>query len=173
MQTSLVQSCTDQRWMRGGGAAVWEEASERRHRSSVVVHLTQGCVSVRVSWLVSHWQLQQEGQWPDCLCSAYGTTCLMGLNRNPVAVLLPLHLQITSSSIRASSTGRSKGKSPPNLLCKGWNRLNPLGLNNLWKNLFFGNGCFHIFVLETAEASHRVWVSVLVCAVHAGSKSQA
>lgn len=29
MKTSLVQSCAGQRWIRGGGAAVWEEASEK------------------------------------------------------------------------------------------------------------------------------------------------
>lgn len=68
---------------------------------------------------------------------------------------------------------KGKWKPPPRLLCKGWNRLNPLGLNNLRKSPFYGNGCFHIFVLKTTEASHRVWVSVLVLAVHAGSKSQA
>lgn len=97
----------------------------------------------------------------------------MALNRSPVTVLLLFHLQITGTGIRASSAGKGKGKPPPSLLCKGWNRLNPLDLNNLQKGPFYGNGCFHIFVLETAEASHRVWVSVLVLAVHTGSKSQA
>lgn len=67
--------------------------------------------------------------------------------------------------------GQVKACSKP--LYKGWNRLNPLGLNDLRKGPFYGNGCFHIFVLKTTEASHRIWVSVLVLAVHAGSKSQA
>lgn len=68
---------------------------------------------------------------------------------------------------------KGKGKPAPSLLCKGWNRLNVLGLNNLQKSPFYGNSCFPIFVLKTTEASHRVWVSVLVLAVHADSKSQA
>lgn len=142
---------------------------ERRLSSPAVVHLIQGCVGVRVCWPVSHWQLQQKGQWPDSLSSTYTTAHLMGLNRNPVVVLLAHNQQWYPCLIHR----KGKGKPPLSLLCKGWNRLNPLGLNNLQKSPSYGNGCFHIFVLETAAASHRVWVSVLVLAVHTGSKSQA
>lgn len=57
-------------------------------------------------------------------------------------------------------------------LCKGWNGLKLLCLSNLWKSPFYGNGCFHIFILETPEAPRRVWVSDLLLAVQAGNKSE-
>lgn len=168
MQTSLAQSCADQRWMGGGGAAVWEEASETQAQKSSCTSYTGSCM---------------------CTC-VLASESLAASAERAVARLVELCLYHYMFNVTKQESSccpptpsannqqclihsKGEGKPPPRLLCKGWSRLNPLGLNNLQKGPFYGNSCFHIFVLETAEASHRVWVSVLVLAVHAGNKSQA
>jgi len=45
-------------------------------------------------------------------------------------------------------------------------------LSQLRRSPSSGDGCFPIFVLETPEASCRVWVSVLLFAERAGKKSE-
>lgn len=167
MQTSFVQSCAGQRWMRGGGAAVWAEASEK------------------------------EAQQSSCSTSYTGLracTCVLAASaERAVARLVELCLfhcmfngtkQESSCCPPAPSSAKNwqwcpclihrkgKGKASSNPPVQGMEQTKPT-LNNLQKSPFCGNGCFQIFVLETAAASHRVWVSVLVLAVHAGSESQA
>lgn len=69
-----------------------EEVSEKETQKSAVSASFAGvCTCVLAS------SLSGKGQWPDSLRFAYSIACLMGLNRNPVAVLLfLLHLKTSS-----------------------------------------------------------------------------
>lgn len=126
MQTSLAQSCADQRWMRHGGTAVWEEASEKEaQKSDCSTSYTGSCM---------------------CTC-VLASESLAASAERAVARLVELCLyyytfngtkQESSCCPPTPSSAnnwqclihcKGEGKPPPSLLCKGWSRLNPLGLS--------------------------------------------
>jgi len=97
-----------------------EKALKRRHESPAE------CVLCRVVYVYvclgerDTGSLSRRGRWPDSLHFVYTATGLLGLNRNPVAVVVLHHLP-TSSGVAMLQLEDGEAETSAAALCEGWN----------------------------------------------------